>query len=87
MAPAGQFAGINLAIQAATPFALAGAVVAVMGGYDQVIWILFAGAALPALAFTAASHGAAESASLSSGLSAFIQAVAFVSARTAEMAG
>ena len=49
----GTFAGINYAIQAATPFALA-LLWSVMGGYDQVIWILFAGAALSALAFVGA---------------------------------
>ncbi len=49
----GTFAGINYAIQAATPFALA-VLWSVMGGYDQVIWILFGGAALSALAFIGA---------------------------------
>jgi hypothetical protein len=49
----GTFAGINYAIQAATPFALA-LLWSVMGGYDQVIWVLFAGAALSALAFIGA---------------------------------
>jgi MFS family permease len=49
----GTFAGINYAIQAATPFALA-LLWSVMGGYDQVIWILFGGAALSALAFIGA---------------------------------
>ena len=49
----GTFAGINYAIQAATPFALA-LLWQVMGGYDQVIWILFGSAALSALAFIAA---------------------------------
>jgi hypothetical protein len=49
----GTFAGINFAIQAATPFALA-LLWSLMGGYDQVIWILFAGAALSALAFIGA---------------------------------
>jgi predicted MFS family arabinose efflux permease len=49
----GTFAGINYAIQAATPFALA-LLWQVMGGYDQVIWILFGGAALSALAFVGA---------------------------------
>jgi thiamine transporter ThiT len=49
----GTFAGINFAIQAATPFALA-VLWSLMGGYDQVIWILFAGAALSALAFVGA---------------------------------
>jgi hypothetical protein len=49
----GTFAGINYAIQAATPFALA-VLWSVMGGYDQVIWVLFGGAALSALAFVGA---------------------------------
>jgi hypothetical protein len=49
----GTFAGINYAIQAATPFALA-LLWSVMGGYDQVIWVLFGGAALSALAFIGA---------------------------------
>jgi hypothetical protein len=49
----GTFAGINFAIQAATPFALA-VLWSLLGGYDQVIWILFAGAALSALAFIGA---------------------------------
>ena len=38
----GTFAGINFAIQAATPFALA-VLWSLMGGYDQVIWIFSAG--------------------------------------------
>jgi len=49
----GTFAGINFAIQAATPFALA-VLWSLMGGYDQVIWVLFGGAALSALAFIGA---------------------------------
>ena len=49
----GTFAGINYAIQAATPFALA-LLWQVMGGYDQVIWILVGGAAFSALAFIGA---------------------------------
>lgn len=49
----GTFAGINNAIQAATPFALA-LLWQVLGGYDQVIWILFGSAALSALAFVGA---------------------------------
>ena len=49
----GTFAGINFAVQAATPFALA-VLWSLMGGYDQVIWVLFAGAALSALAFVGA---------------------------------
>lgn len=49
----GTFAGINYAIQAATPFALA-LLWSEMGGYDQVIWILFGGAVLSALAFIGA---------------------------------
>ena len=46
----GTFAGINYAVQASTPFAVA-LLWSVMGGYDQVIWVLFAGATLSALAF------------------------------------
>ena len=46
----GTFAGINYAVQATTPFALA-LLWQVLGGYDQVLWILFGGAALSALAF------------------------------------
>ncbi len=38
----GTFAGINFAIQAATPFALA-VLWSLMGGYDQVIWIFSPG--------------------------------------------
>ena len=49
----GTFAGVNYAIQAATPFALA-LLWSIMGGYDQVIWVLFGGAALSALAFIGA---------------------------------
>ena len=49
----GTFAGINYAIQAATPFALA-LLWQVMGGYEQVVWVLFGGAALSALAFIGA---------------------------------
>ncbi len=49
----GTFAGINNAIQAATPFALA-LLWQVLGGYNQVIWILFGSAALSALAFVGA---------------------------------
>jgi len=48
----GTFAGINYAIQAATPFALA-LLWSVMGGYNQVIWILFGGSALSAMRYTA----------------------------------
>ena len=46
----GTFAGINYAVQAATPVALA-LLWYVMGGYDQVLWILFGSAALSAVAF------------------------------------
>ena len=46
----GTFAGINYAIQAATPVALA-LLWYLMGGYDQVLWILFGSAALSAIAF------------------------------------
>ena len=49
----GTFAGINYTVQAATPFAIA-LLWSVMGGYDQVLWVLFAGAALSALAFVGA---------------------------------
>ena len=49
----GTFAGINFAIQATTPFALA-LLSSLMGGYDQVIWVLFGGAALSAMAFIGA---------------------------------
>ena len=49
----GTFAGINYAIQAATPFAVA-LLWSVMGGYDRVLWVLFGGAALSAIAFIGA---------------------------------
>lgn len=49
----GTFAGINYAVQAATPFALA-LLWAMMGNYDRVLWILFAAACLSAVAFAAA---------------------------------
>lgn len=49
----GTFAGINYAVQAATPFALA-LLWSVMGGYDQILWILFGAAVLSALAFLGA---------------------------------
>ena len=49
----GTFAGINYAVQAATPVALA-LLWHVMGGYDQVLWVLFGGAALSAIAFLGA---------------------------------
>ena len=56
----GTFAGINYAVQAATPFALA-AMWSAMGGYSQVIWVLFAGTALSALAFIGAILTAQQS--------------------------
>ena len=46
----GTFAGMNYAVQAATPFALA-VLWSVMGNYDRVLWVLFGAAALSALAF------------------------------------
>lgn len=46
----GTFAGINYAVQAATPFALA-LLWSAMGSYDQVLWILFGSAVLSATAF------------------------------------
>ena len=56
----GTFAGINYAVQAATPFALA-ALWSAMGGYKQVIWVLFAGTALSAFAFIGAILTAQQS--------------------------
>ena len=49
----GTFAGINYAIQSATPFALA-LLWSMMGGYDQVIWVLLGSAVLSAFAFIGA---------------------------------
>jgi predicted MFS family arabinose efflux permease len=49
----GTFAGINYTVQAGTPFAVA-MLWSMMGGYDQVVWVLFAGAVLSALAFIGA---------------------------------
>lgn len=49
----GTFAGINYAVQAATPVALA-LLWHVMGGYDQVLWVLFGSATLSAFAFLGA---------------------------------
>lgn len=49
----GTFAGINYAVQAATPFALA-VLWSITGNYDRVLWILFAAACLSAVAFAAA---------------------------------
>ncbi len=49
----GVFAGISYAVQAATPFALA-VLWAFMGGYDQVLLLLFGSAALSAVAFAGA---------------------------------
>jgi hypothetical protein len=49
----GTFAGINYAVQAATPVALA-LLWHIMGGYDQVLWILFGSATLSAIAFVGA---------------------------------
>ncbi len=49
----GTFAGITYAVQAATPVALA-ALWAFMGGYDQVLYVLFGSAALSAIAFIGA---------------------------------
>lgn len=46
----GTFAGINYAVQAVTPVALA-VLWSLMGGYDQVLWILFGSAVLSASAF------------------------------------
>ena len=46
----GTFAGMNYAVQAATPFALA-VLWSVMGNYDRVLWVLFGAAALSTLAF------------------------------------
>ena len=49
----GTFAGINYVVQAATPFAIA-LLWQVMDGYNQVIWVLFAGTLMSALAFAGA---------------------------------
>ena len=49
----GAFAGINFVVQAATPFALA-LLWSAMGSYDQVLYALFAGSALSAIAFVMA---------------------------------
>ena len=49
----GIFAGISYAVQAATPVAIA-LLWRVMGGYDQVLWVLFGSATLSAIAFVGA---------------------------------
>jgi hypothetical protein len=49
----GTFAGVNYAVQAATPFALA-LLWSVLGSYDQVLWILCAAAVVSAFAFVGA---------------------------------
>lgn len=46
----GTFAGINYAVQAATPFALA-LMWSAMGNYNWVVWVLFAAAAISATSF------------------------------------
>ena len=49
----GTFAGINYVVQAATPFAIA-LLWQAMDGYNQVIWVLFSGTLMSALAFAGA---------------------------------
>ncbi len=46
----GTFAGINYAVQAATPFLVA-LVWSIAGGYEEILWILLGATALSAIAF------------------------------------